>query len=70
MDLMTNPPTVTEAIDCTYRTTIDLAEDSPHIEYVCGAFTCDECPERKTCDTVRTADEWRRRYQAWKESLE
>lgn len=65
--LMKNSPTLTEAIDCAYRTTIELAREREPIEFACGAFNCGECEECKTCDTVRTVEEWERRYQGWKE---
>lgn len=70
MNLMTNPPTLNEAIDCAYRTTIDLAREinSP-IEFVCGLFNCGECDECKTCSTVRRVEEWECRYNTWKERV-
>lgn len=68
MNLMTNPQTVNEAIDCAYRTTIDLARESP-VEFVCGLFNCGECDECKTCTTVRRVEEWECRYNTWKERV-
>lgn len=66
--MMKKVPDLNTAIDVAYRTTIELAQKTP-VEFVCGTFDCGECNECKTCETVRTAEEWERRYEAWKENV-
>ena len=65
--IMKKKPDLNTAIDVAYRTTIDLAHESP-VEFVCGTFDCGECVEYKTCRTIRTAKDWELRYRCWKES--